>query len=61
VKALIADVLVSHASVVESSKYPELTDEGGIPVLRSGQPIDPSVVADTIDRIRRERDHSVLG
>ena len=36
-------------------------EEHGIPVLRTGQPLDPTVVADTLDAIRRERDLSVLG
>lgn len=61
VDALMADVLASHAPEVESSQHPELMDDDGIPVLRTGQPIDPSVVDDTLDRIRRERDLSVLG
>ena len=59
--ALVADVLVSNAPVAESQRRPELIEEHGIPVLRTGQPLDPSVVADTIDMIRRERDLSVLG
>ena len=61
VDALVADVLVSHAPVAESPQRPELIEERGIPVLRTGQPLDPSVVADTIDMIRRERDLTVLG
>ena len=61
VDALVADVLVSHAPVAESPQQPELIEERGIPVLRTGQPLDPSVVADTIDRIRRDRDLTVLG
>jgi hypothetical protein len=61
IDALVADVLVSNAPVVESSQQPELVEENAIPVLRTGQPLDPSVVADTIDRIRRERDLSLLG
>lgn len=60
VDALVSDVLVSNAPV-ESPQWPELIEEHGIPVLRTGQPLDPSVVADTIDMIRRERDLSVLG
>jgi hypothetical protein len=61
VDALVADVLVSHAPLAESSLRPELVEEHGVPVLRTGQPLDPSVVADTIDMIRRERDLSLLG
>ena len=60
VDALVADLLVSNAPLAESSQHPELIEELGIPVLRTGQPLDPSVVADTLDRIRRERDVSVL-
>ena len=61
VDTLVADVLVSHAPPAESAASPVLFEEHGIPVLRSGQPLDPSVVADTIDAIRRERDLSLLG
>ena len=61
VDVLVADILVSHAPVGESSQRPELIEEQGVPVLRTGQPLDPSVVSDTIDMIRRERDLSVLG
>ena len=60
VDALVADLLVSNAPLAESLQHPELIEELGIPVLRTGQPIDPSVVADTLDRIRQERDVSVL-
>jgi hypothetical protein len=58
--ALVADLLVSNAPLAESSQHPELIEELGIPVLRTGQPIDPSAIADTLDRIRQERDVSVL-
>ena len=61
VDAFVYDVLVSNAPLSESPQRPELIEEQGIPVLRTGQPLDPSVVADTIDMIRRERDLSVLG
>jgi hypothetical protein len=61
VDALVADVLVSNAPLTESAQHPELIEELGIPVLRTGQPLDLSVVADTIDIIRRERELSVLG
>lgn len=60
VDALVAHVLVSHAPVSEPSEWPELVEEQGIPVLRTGQPLDPSVVAHTIDWIRRERDLAFL-
>ena len=61
VDALVTDVLVSHAPVDEPGPWPELVQEQGVPVLRTGQPLDPSVVNDTIDAMRRERDLSVLG
>lgn len=59
--ALVSDVLVSHAPVNESPKQAELVEEFGIPVLRTGVPLDPAVVCDTIDWVRRERDLSILG
>lgn len=40
--------------------WPELVEEHGIPVLRTDQPLDPSVVAHTIDLIRREREIALL-
>lgn len=61
VDSLVADVLVSHAPVAESFEWPELIEEHGIPVLRTGQPLDTSIVTETIDAIRRERDLSPLG
>ena len=61
IDALVADVLVFNAPVAESSQYPEFIDEYGIPVLRTGQPLDPSVVAETIALIRRERDLTAVG
>ncbi|MBZ2185568.1 MAG: hypothetical protein K7J46_12725 [Bryobacter sp.] len=60
VDALVEDVLVLNAPVAESAQRPELVEELGIPVLRSGQPLDPSVVADTMAMIRRERDLSMI-
>ena len=61
VDALLTDVLVSHVPASDSTQRPEMVEERGIPVLRTGQPLDPSIVADTLDAIRRERDLSVLG
>ncbi len=61
IDALVADVLASHAPKAESLQHPELVEELGIPVLRTGQPLDPKVVADTLEAIRRERDLSALG
>ena len=61
VDTLLTDVLVSHVPATESVQRPELVEERGIPVLRTGHPLDPSIVNDTLDAIRRERDFSVLG
>ena len=61
IDSLVTEVLVSHAPVAESGLWPELVEEQGVPVLRTGHPLDPSGVNDTLDAIRRERDLSVLG
>lgn len=39
----------------------QLEYEDGVPVLRTGKPISISVIDETLDEIRRERDHSILG
>lgn len=61
VDALVADLLVSHAPSAEPPNGLELTNVKGIPVLRSGQPLDPALVAATLEQIRHERDMAVLG
>jgi len=61
VDVLLTDVLVSHVPATGPEQRPELIEEQGIPVLRTGPPLDPSIVSDTLDAIRRERDFSVLG
>ena len=38
-----------------------LQREDGIPVLRTGQPLAPSIVDDTLHMIRREREVSAIG
>jgi hypothetical protein len=38
-----------------------LEREEGVPVFRTGQPLAPSVVDDTLRTIRRERDNALLG
>ena len=53
VNALVRDVVVSHVPHAGSAQRPELVEERGIPVLRSGHPIDPSSVNDTLDAIRQ--------
>lgn len=61
VDALVADLLVSHAPAAESPNWPEVTNVQGIPVLRTGQPLDPALVDATLEQIRHERDLIVLG
>lgn len=59
---LVSDVLLSHpiADSGTASEGPELIEELGIPVLRTGRPIAISAVDDTLNEIRRERDLAVL-
>ena len=38
-----------------------LVREEGVPVLRTGQPIESSVMDETLDRVRRERERAILG
>ena len=40
VDTLVADLLVSHAPPAESPNGPEMTNVQGIPVLRTGQPLE---------------------
>jgi len=61
VNSLLTEVLVSHTPNVETVKHPELTEENGIPVLRTGQALALAAVNDTLETVRRERDLSVLG
>ena len=61
VDALVTDVLVSHVPATESAQRPELVEERGIPVLRTGHPLNLSIVNDTLEAVRRDRDFSVLG
>jgi hypothetical protein len=60
VDALITQVLVSHVpetdSVIPAAARLELVEEKGVFVLRSGQPINPEVVDETLESIRHERD-----
>jgi hypothetical protein len=37
----------------EPNQGPELVEENGIPVLRTGQSLDPAIVNDTREMIRR--------
>jgi hypothetical protein len=61
VDALVTEVLVSHVLMAEPNQGPELVEGNGIPVLRTGQPLDPAIVNDTLEMIHRERDLWVLG
>ena len=65
----ISDMLRSRVSAPDGSVRSAnavfrpllLEREDGVPVLRTGQPIAPSIVDDTLDLIRRERELSMLG
>ncbi len=57
IDALVTDVLVRHLNF----ETPELIEELGIQVLRTGQPLEVSVVRETLETIRRERDLTLLG
>ena len=48
-------------SAVAASLSAQLVREEGVPVLRTGMPIGISVVDETLDRIRRERESAILG
>ena len=66
VDTLVSDVLLSHVPVAEAGQQspvsgPQLIEEYGVTVLRTGQPLSASVVADTLESIRRERDFAALG
>ena len=61
VDALVTDILVSHVPLAETEPRPEWIEEQGIPVLCTGQPIDLSVVDDSLEAIRRDPDYAHLG
>ena len=66
VDALVSDVLLSHVPVADAGPQaslpaPQLIEERGVTVLRTGQPLSASVVNDTLESIRRERDFAALG
>lgn len=60
IDVLVTDILVSNMPATEPLTGPELVEENGVPVLRAGCPIEPSIVNDTLDAIRWERDLSAL-
>jgi hypothetical protein len=63
----LSEVILSHAesvagqSAVAAFSSAQLVREEGVPVLRTGTPIGISVVDETLDRIRRERESGILG
>ena len=66
VDAFLSEVLRWLAPVYESVQEPEspgaeLVEEQGVMVLRTGHPMPPSLIDDTIELIRRERDLAALG
>jgi hypothetical protein len=63
---LLTDVLLSHAPVTEAGQPspvadPQVIQSHGVTVLRTGHPLLASVVNETLESIRRERDFGVLG
>ena len=58
IDALATQVLVLHVPGACSAPPArlELVEEKGVFVLRSGQPINPAVVDETLESIRLERD-----
>jgi hypothetical protein len=61
IEALVTAVLVSHLPETEKAISPELIEENGIPVLRSGKALTRDTVNETLEEIRRERFRQVLG
>jgi hypothetical protein len=63
----LSEVILSRAErvagqfTVTASLSAQLVHEEGVPVLRTGQPIGISVVDETLDRIRRERESAIIG
>jgi hypothetical protein len=67
----VSEVLLAHASeqqqmIVGQTSFTQslsarLEQEDGVPVLRTGQPITISIIDETLDVIRRERDLASLG
>jgi hypothetical protein len=59
----VSRVIISRASDSMSEPLAQrpLTQEQGVPVLRTGRPISLSAVEETLARIREERDIDCLG
>ena len=66
IDVLVSNLLLLHVPIVESqervdSSQPQLVEEFGVTVLQTGYPMDQSVINETLDLIRRERDLVALG
>ena len=66
IDVLVRDLLLTHLPAPQSAQEAlpscaEWVEEEGISVLRTGHPITPEVVDDTLNLIRRERELAVLG
>jgi hypothetical protein len=63
----LSEMILSHPeytareSPADASLSAQLVREQGVPVLRTGLPIDVSVVDEILDSIRRERERAILG
>jgi hypothetical protein len=62
----LSEVILSRAEHVAGPSETavstaQLVLEEGVPVIRTGQPIGISVVDETLERIRRERESAILG
>jgi len=61
VDALMREVLLAHPPVSVSSDGPKLIYIEGIPALRSGHPLAASVLDETLELVRQERESAILG
>jgi len=63
----LSEVILSRAehvagqSACAASLSVQLMRDEGVPMLRTGLPIGISVVDETLDRVRRERESAILG
>lgn len=63
---LLSDILLSHAPVTDAGQPspvadPQVIQSHGVTVLRTGYPLLASVVNETLESVRRERDFGALG
>ena len=63
IEALLSNILLKHAptAISEADSGAEMILERGIPVLRTGQPLELSTVNETLNLIRHERESAALG